>query len=82
MSYEELKKLWKCNDKIAALNMERLQYMNLAGQLMPAILSCVSRYLPEDGRFITWVFGEEKDGKNRNSECLFFRKMLFTVCVM
>ena len=29
MSYAELKALWKCNDKIAALNVERLQHMDL-----------------------------------------------------
>lgn len=39
MSYEELKKLWKCNDKIAALNFERLKNMNPENALTPAILS-------------------------------------------
>ena len=29
MSYEELKKLWVCNDEIASQNVERLQYMDL-----------------------------------------------------
>ena len=29
MSYEELKKLWSCNDEIASQNVERLQYMDL-----------------------------------------------------
>ena len=29
MSYEELKKLWKCNDQIAEQNVERLRYMDL-----------------------------------------------------
>ena len=38
-SYEELKSLWKCNDKIAALNVERLQNMDLQKNLTPAILS-------------------------------------------
>ena len=153
MSYDELKKLWKCNDQIAALNTERLQRMDLYKCLTPAILSyegiqyqymapgvfsdqeftyvqkhlrilsgfygilrpfdgvtpyrlemqaklkmgaardlytywgdriarqlfaetkciinlaskeysmCISRYLPENVRFITCIFGEEKDGK-------------------
>lgn len=153
MSREELKKLWKCNDQIANLNFERLQYMELERNLTPAILAyegiqyqymapgvftdqqfhyiqehlrilsgfygllkpfdgvnpyrlemqaklkageckdlyhywgskiaetlfsetnciinlaskeysqCVSRYLPENVRFITCVFGEEKSGK-------------------
>lgn len=153
MSYDELKKLWKCNDQIASLNMDRLQHMDLRDRLTPAILSyegiqyqymaprvftdreleyvqehlrilsgfygvlkpfdgvipyrlemqaklktrdakdlysywnsrlakalfaetdcivnlaskeysiCVSRYLPDSVRFITCIFGEEKDGK-------------------
>ena len=153
MSYEELKKLWKCNDQIAQLNVRRLRDMDLLGRLTPAVLAyegiqyqymapgvftdqeftyiqehlrilsgfygilrpfdgvtpyrlemqaklrigeckdlysywgdrlaktlfgetdcilnlaskeysiCVSKYLPDDLRFITCVFGEEKDGK-------------------
>ena len=153
MSWEELKKLWKCNDRIAELNVKRLKDMNLQTGLTPAILAyegiqyqymapgvfadtelayvqehlrilsgfygvlrpfdgvipyrlemqaklkmgetkdlygfwgdsianhilketdcivnlaskeysvCVSRYLPQSVRFITCVFGEEKDGK-------------------
>ena len=153
MDYEGLKKLWKCNDQIAALNVERLRNMELEQSLTPAILAyegiqyqymapgvftdrelgyvqehlrilsgfygllrpfdglrpyrlemqaklavngtkdlyaywgdklakklfsetdciinlaskeyslCVSRYLPESVRFITCVFGEEKEGK-------------------
>ena len=153
MSYEELKKLWKCNDQIAQLNVRRLQNMDLLGRLTPAVLAyegiqyqymapgvftdqeyayiqehlrilsgfygvlrpfdgvtpyrlemqaklkigeckdlyaywgdrlaqtlfaetdcilnlaskeycvCVSKYLPDSVRFITCVFGEEKDGK-------------------
>ena len=39
MSYDELKALWKCNDKIATVNVERLQYMDLRRNLTPAILS-------------------------------------------
>ena len=153
MSDTELKKLWKCNDQIAALNIQRLQNMNLHSRLTPAVLAyegiqyqymapgvftdqafeyvqehlrilsgfygilkpfdgvtpyrlemqaklrvgevkdlyaywgeslakslfeetnciinlaskeysvCISKYLPENLRFITCVFGEEKDGK-------------------
>ena len=153
MSYAELKKLWKCNDSIAEVNVDRLQNMNLRRNLTPAILAyegiqyqymapsvftdtefcyiqqhlrilsgfygilrpfdgvvpyrlemqaklaadgakdlygfwggeiaaqlaaetdciinlaskeysiCVSKYLPQNVRFITCVFGEEKDGK-------------------
>ena len=153
MSYEELKKLWKCNDQIAQLNVQRLRDMDLLGRLTPAVLAyegiqyqymapgvftdqeyayiqahlrilsgfygvlrpfdgvtpyrlemqaklrigackdlyaywgdrlaksllaetdcilnlaskeysvCVSKYLPDSARFITCVFGEEKDGK-------------------
>lgn len=39
MSYEELKKLWKCNDQIAALNVERLASMDLRSYLTPAVLA-------------------------------------------
>lgn len=153
MDYDELKKLWKCNDAIAKLNVERLKNMDLQSSLTPAILAyegiqyqymapnvfaenelayvqehlrilsgfygvlkpfdgvtpyrlemqvklnickvkdlyaywgnklaenviaetdcvvnlaskeysvCVSKYLPKSVRFITCVFGEEKDGK-------------------
>ena len=39
MSPEELKKLWKCNDAIAALNVERLATTDLRTNLTPAILA-------------------------------------------
>lgn len=39
MPPQELKKLWKCNDQIAAQNVERLRDMDLRGQLTPAILA-------------------------------------------
>jgi len=39
MDYEALKKLWKCNDKIAAQNVERLEHMDLRKQLTPAVLA-------------------------------------------
>jgi len=39
LSPGELKSLWKCNDAIAALNVERLRNMDLRTGLTPAILS-------------------------------------------
>ena len=39
MSDAELKKLWKCNDQIAALNIHRLQNMDLHNCLTPAVLA-------------------------------------------
>ena len=39
MSYDELKKLWKCNDQIAKLNVQRLQDMDLHNRLTPAVLA-------------------------------------------
>lgn len=39
LSYEEAKKLWACNDRIAEQNYDRLQQMDLYHQLTPAILS-------------------------------------------
>ena len=57
-SFEELKKLWGCNEKIAKLNYERLKQMNLYQQLTPAILSyegIAYQYMApavfEDGQF-------------------------------
>ena len=39
MDEGELKKLWKCNDQIAALNVERLRSMDLHRNLTPAIIA-------------------------------------------
>ena len=39
MSCDELKKLWKCNDQIAALNYQRLRDMDLYSRLTPAVLA-------------------------------------------
>ena len=39
MSSEELQALWKCNDAIAKLNVERLSAMDLHRRLTPAIVS-------------------------------------------
>lgn len=39
MDYDALKKLWKCNDQIAELNVNRLETMNLCTNLTPAILA-------------------------------------------
>ena len=39
MSYNELKDMWKCNDKLAELNMERLVDMDLEKGLIPAVMS-------------------------------------------
>ena len=38
-SQEELKALWKCNDKIASLNFDRIAHMQLKTQLTPAVLA-------------------------------------------
>ena len=39
MSSKNLQSLWKCNDTIAKLNIERLEHMDLCRNLTPAILS-------------------------------------------
>ncbi len=39
MTAEELKKLWKCNDKIAQLNQERIRTMDLYRNLSPAVFT-------------------------------------------
>ena len=38
-SKEELKTIWKCNDKILEQNFHRLENMNLYQMLTPAVLS-------------------------------------------
>lgn len=39
LSWEETKKMWKCNDKLVDLNFERFREMDLYKNLTPAILS-------------------------------------------
>lgn len=39
LTYEELKALWKCNDKITVQNIERLQTQNLHQNLTPAVMA-------------------------------------------
>ena len=39
LNYNKLKQIWKCNDKIAALNFNRIKDMNLYGKLSPAIFA-------------------------------------------
>lgn len=39
MSYQDLKALWRCNDSIARLNVERLAGMDLMKNLTPAIIA-------------------------------------------
>lgn len=39
LSFEECQKLWCCNDKLAKLNYDRFQVMDLKRNLTPAILS-------------------------------------------
>ena len=38
-SYDELKKIWRCNDKIAEQNFKRLMNMSLRENLTPAVLT-------------------------------------------
>ncbi len=39
LSYEEAKSLWKCNDAIATLNVERIREMDVTRNLTPATYS-------------------------------------------
>jgi len=39
LTYEELKGMWKCSDKIATINYERIQEMDIYKNLTPAILA-------------------------------------------
>lgn len=39
LSYEELKSIWKCSDKLAKQNVDRIKKMDLYNNLTPAILA-------------------------------------------
>lgn len=39
LDYQQAKEIWRCNDKIAALNYERFARMDLSKNLTPALLS-------------------------------------------
>ena len=39
LTYQEAKKLWNCNDKIAELNYQRFAQMDLRAGLTPALLA-------------------------------------------
>ncbi len=39
LSWQEAKELWKCNDRIAAQNYQRIQEMDLRKNLTPAVIS-------------------------------------------
>lgn len=39
LSFDELQSLWRCNDKLAALNYDRIRHMDLNRNLSPAVLS-------------------------------------------
>lgn len=58
MSFGELKRLWKCNDQLAELNVQRLQTMDLRRHLTPAILSYegIQYQYMAPGVFTTWEF--------------------------
>ena len=58
MSYEELKKLWKCNDSIAAVNVKRLAKMDLHTRLTPAVLAYegIQYQYMAPGVFTNWEY--------------------------
>lgn len=61
LSYEEAKKLWGCNEKLARQNFERFQTMDLRRNLTPAILSYEGiqyQYMAPavfEDRMLSWV---------------------------
>lgn len=55
LSYEEQKKLWACNDKIARQNAERFAYMDLRKNLTPTVLQIRNMFSP------TQQYRERKD---------------------
>ena len=58
LSFEEAKKLWGCNDKIAAQNFERYAQMDLERRLTPAIISYegIQYQYVSYGLFRKWTF--------------------------
>ena len=58
---EELQKMWKCNDNIAAQNIERINSMNLYKQLTPAVLGGIKT----DGWYYTISTRNAGKGFNR-----------------
>ena len=78
---EELKKLWKCNDKIATEDIERIKTMNCLNQLTPAVLAyegIAYKYMApavfEDGHFMAENHIENPEGiKEFDHLCYVFR---------
>lgn len=44
LSYEEAKELWRCNDRIAGVNYDRFQKMELYKALTPALVLLHTHY--------------------------------------
>ena len=49
MSYDEVKKLWGCNDQLAGLNYKRFADMDLEHNLTPAVLAYEGLQYPRPG---------------------------------
>ena len=63
MTGEELKRLWRCSDQIAAQNVERLERMDLRRFLTPALLAYEGiqyRYMaPGVFSRLEWAYAQE-----------------------
>ena len=84
MNEDELKRLWKCNDQIAALNVERLRGMDLHRNLTPAIIAYEGiqyqymapdvftqkeyDYVQEHLRILSGFYGARRDGALHGGE--------------
>ena len=61
LSYEEQKKLWVCNDKIARQNAERFAHMDLHNNLTPALLAY-------DGMLASGGINHSESARNNQSQ--------------
>ena len=77
LSYEEQKKLWGCNDKIARQNRERFANMDLRRNLTPALLSYdgiqYTYMAPEQIKDFNWSGYHFDEIRSSNREYVFIR---------
>lgn len=62
-NYDELKNIWKCNDKIAKLNYDRVQDMNLDENLTPAVMAYFRDSISSDGTTSFYARSTTKSSK-------------------
>ena len=77
LSYEEQKKLWACNDKIARQNAERFEHMDLRNNLTPALLAYdgiqYTYMAPEQIKDFNWSGYHFDEERSSDQEYVFTR---------